>query len=266
MRPACPAALNAGLARVVAALGKVVRLRRAVVRRHRRRADAELARQVEVDREVRERRERQVDGVAHERRARQDRRFRAPPNVSGFDDAATIAESLSRSAMSAAPISSGAVPNALLSTTRTRLAADARVHDLPERLIRDGRGRRETRARPGVGRRRSLTRLRSGTRGRASPTRRRTAGPRCARWRKRPRDERRRPGRDPMLLPALLGNRRSGGASECSDQQRARARGILGKGHVAPRHWSSRSYPTYRHAIEARRTHSVKDPSCDAGC
>ena len=45
----------------------------------------------------------------------------APPNVSRFDDAATIEASLSRSATLAAPISIGAVPNALLSTTRTRL-------------------------------------------------------------------------------------------------------------------------------------------------
>jgi hypothetical protein len=43
-----------------------------------------------------------------------------PLNVSAFVEAATIADSLSRRATWAAPISTGAVPNALLRTTRTR--------------------------------------------------------------------------------------------------------------------------------------------------
>src|SRR4051812_9277702 len=43
-----------------------------------------------------------------------------PLNVSGRDVPALMAASLSRSATWAAPTSSGSVPNALLSTTRTR--------------------------------------------------------------------------------------------------------------------------------------------------
>ena len=44
-----------------------------------------------------------------------------PANVSRFDDDATIEASFSRRATFAPPIAIGAVPNALLSTTRTRL-------------------------------------------------------------------------------------------------------------------------------------------------
>jgi hypothetical protein len=45
----------------------------------------------------------------------------APATVSGFTDDVTSEESLSRKAMFPAPISIGAVPNALLRTIRTRL-------------------------------------------------------------------------------------------------------------------------------------------------
>ena len=95
-----------GLAGMIAGLRDVVGLQRAGVRRQRRRADAGVARQIEVDREIRERPAASRStgslttiapgGIVDRRRAAERQRRDPTP--------ATIAASLSRSATCAAPI------------------------------------------------------------------------------------------------------------------------------------------------------------------
>ena len=122
---------------------------------------------------------------------------RLPLNVRGRPCPARIPSSLSRSAMWAAPIVSGALPNVLLSTTRSRDPRHARADNLPQRLVRevDERRRRERDA----GRRYSRRSCRRGRSGTCAGHERRGSGWSRKWWVLRPPDERRRPRADPAL-------------------------------------------------------------------
>ena len=91
------------------------------MRRDRRGPEAQVARQIQIDDEIADRRHGELDGIADDRRARKDPARRAAAERQRLHRSSASPSSRGRAGRrDAAPMSTGAVPKALLNTTRTR--------------------------------------------------------------------------------------------------------------------------------------------------